>query len=150
MVADTAWLASVTVLEHSACARAGRLGSVCRCRAPAIALLDTAVCRGRQHELAAARRERDAARGAAAAAEARLADMEQLQRDKAAALGAVQRLEVGAAASAASLAAARSQVPNLPYFNPRCPAAALLAPCRRQKISALLLISVNADCDAQL
>jgi len=78
------------------------------------------------------------------------ADMEQLQRDKAAALGAVQRLEVGAAASAASLAAARSQVPNLPYFNPRCPAAALLAPCRRQKISALLLISVNADCDAQL
>jgi hypothetical protein len=63
-------------------------------------------------ELADARREREAARGAAAAAEARLADMEQLQRDKAAALGAVQRLEVGAAASAASLAAARSQVPR--------------------------------------
>jgi hypothetical protein len=72
----------------------------------------TAVRRGRQHELADARRERDAARGAAAAAEARLADMEQLQRDKAAALRAVQRLEVGAAASAASLAAARSQVPR--------------------------------------
>ncbi len=81
------------------------------------------------------RRERDAARGAAAAAEARLADMEQLQRDKAAALGAVQRLEVGAAASAASLAAARSQVPILPYLNPRCPAAVPQAHCRRHRNS---------------
>jgi len=47
-----------------------------------------------------------------AALENRVVAMEQLQRDKAAALGAVQRLEVDAAAGAASLAAARSQVPR--------------------------------------
>jgi len=46
-----------------------------------------------------------------AALENRVVAMEQLQRDKAAALAAVQRLEVDAAAGAASLAAARSQVP---------------------------------------
>jgi len=50
-------------------------------------------------ELADARREREAARGAAAAAEARLADIDRLKREKAAALAAVQRLEVDAAAA---------------------------------------------------
>ncbi len=50
-------------------------------------------------ELADARREREAARGAAAAAEARLSDIDRLKREKAAALAAVQRLEVDAAAA---------------------------------------------------
>ncbi len=61
---------------------------------------DAAAAAGRlEAELADARRERDAARGAAAAAESRLAAMEQLKRDRAAALAAAQRLEVDAAAA---------------------------------------------------